>query len=233
MADWDKALDDVRNQFALRTGRVNLASMPSFAGSLLPEALTRFKLQHPNVTITLQDVVAEEVVAMVRSARVELGICFDPGKHDDLQFTPLFNDSFVAVLPHGHPLLEANKASISQVAGHGLITLQSPSHMGDLIRKAVEAENIEYQPVLEAHQLMTINQIITNKLKISIVPTLCQPMMEMAGACCIKLEGKGISERVGIVTRRRYQLSAAAQALFSFLTELYLIKDMSITIDHQ
>lgn len=222
LADWDTALKDVSSQFALRTGRVSLASMPSFAAGLLPEVLTPFKHQYPDVTITLQDVVAEEVIALVRSGRVELGICFDPGKQEDLQFFPLFEDRFVAVMPPNHPLLQSRKASIKQLASHGLITLQSPSHIGDLIRKAVEAEQVEFQPALEAHQLMTVGRMVATGLGVSIVPALCQPMMEMAGARCLMLQGKGISERVGIVTRRRYPLSAASQALFTFLQQRYL-----------
>ena len=67
LADWDGALDNLHNRFALREGKISIAAMPSFAGNQLPIAIRNFKDAYPAVKITLNDVIAEEVVAMVRS----------------------------------------------------------------------------------------------------------------------------------------------------------------------
>src|SRR5690606_28760204 len=104
LADWSGALDDLHDTFALRRGRLAVAAMPSFASTELPALLQQFRQLHPEINITVHDVIAEDVIAMVRSGRVEAGIAFDPGTAEDLHFTPLFSDRFVAALPAGHPL---------------------------------------------------------------------------------------------------------------------------------
>ncbi len=221
LGEWDGALQDLNNRFALQTGRITIAAMPSFAANLLPSALQQFKSQHPNVKIALHDVIAEEVVAMVRSGRAEVGISFHPGFHDDLTFTPLFNDHFMAVLPKDHDLAAQQHVEIAQLLQHDLITLQAPSQVRQLIADILAQQGLNFSPALEAHQLVTIGRMVAKGLGVSIVPALCEGQMSEVGACCRPLLEKNLSQEVGIIARRRYPLSAAAQALEDILIDTY------------
>ena len=98
LRDWDSAFGDLRELFGRQRGKLIVAAMPSFASSLLPEVLLAFHRQYPNINISVQDVVAENVVATVREGRAELGVSFAPHAPGELQFEALFLDRFVAVL---------------------------------------------------------------------------------------------------------------------------------------
>ena len=219
---WDTALQDLNNRFALRTGNITIASMPSFASNLLPEALMQFKTQHPKVKVALHDVIAEEMVKMVRTGQAEVGVSFDPGKHDDLIFTPLFNDHFMAVLSQDHPLAKQPSIELKQLMQHDFITLQAPSQVRQLISDMLSREELEFNPALEAHHLVTIGRMVAKGLGVSIVPALCEQQMHEVGAVCRPLSHTVLSQHVGIITRRRYPLSAAAQALETVLLDNYL-----------
>jgi LysR family carnitine catabolism transcriptional activator len=106
VADWDNAFTDINNLFSMRRGRLRIAAMPSFASSLLPSTLAHYRRQHPNIDIAVQDVVAENVVDMVRTGRVEIGVSFDPGEYDDLHFEVLFEDKFFVAVPKQHVLTQ-------------------------------------------------------------------------------------------------------------------------------
>jgi LysR family carnitine catabolism transcriptional activator len=217
LSDWDNALSDLNNRFALRTGRITVAAMPSFAGNLLPIALKEFKTQHSQVKVALHDVIAEEVVSMVRSGKAELGVSFDPGEHEDLTFTPLFNDQFVAVLPKQHPLLQHTHIALTDLLEYDLLTLQAPSQVRQLICDWLESQGFPFNPAMETHQLVTIGRMVAQDLGVSIAPALCEIQMKEVGALCRPLKDKGLSQRVGIITRRRSPLSAAAQAMKNIL----------------
>lgn len=219
--DWDDALGDLENRFALRTGRITLAAMPSFAANRLPEGLSVFRQQHPGVRVALHDVIAEEVVRMVRTGRAELGISFNPGAHDDLLFTPLFADRFVAVLPTDHPLAQQPRVAIAELAQAGLITLQEPSQVRYLISELLAQQGLPFAPAFEAHQLITIGRMVANGLGVSIVPALSELQMREVGACCRPLLGPGLVQEVGILTRRRYPLSAASHAMMTVLLQTF------------
>ena len=74
LADWDQSLQDVRNHFELRRGKLDIAAMPTYTANLLPKILAAFHRHYPDVHVTVHDVIAENVVEMVREARCELGI---------------------------------------------------------------------------------------------------------------------------------------------------------------
>ena len=75
--------------------------------SLLPEAVRAMQAALPNVRIDLQEILTEEQPASLRSGAIHLGISRTLGgfvREPDLDYTELFDDPLVAVLPMQHPL---------------------------------------------------------------------------------------------------------------------------------
>lgn len=217
LTDWDNAFNDLNNLFAKRRGKLNIAAMPSFAANQLPYALAHFHQWYPNINIAIHDVIAEQVVEMVRAGRVEFGITFDPDEGDDLIFTPLFNDRFVAAVPKSHPLSTKRQVYWQDLESSPLLLLQHPSNIRRQIEAVIAEYRFNFSVEAESHQLATIGRMIANGLGVSIIPSLCIEQMEEIGAVCRPLKKPEISRRVGILTRRRYPLSAAAQEMVATL----------------
>jgi LysR family transcriptional regulator, carnitine catabolism transcriptional activator len=219
LADWDRSLEDLNNLFTLRRGKLDIAAMPTFASSLLPLILARYHRRHADIKVTVHDVIAEDVVDMVRDGRVELGVTFDPGEAEDLAFQTLFRDRFMAVLPAGHPLLNKARLTWRDLRSDPYIALQRPSSIRLLIEQVLAEHGIELVPAFESHQLATIGRMVTSGLGISIVPALSSGQMEEMGAICRAVTAPVITRSVGIITRRRYPLSVATQAMLTVIDE--------------
>ncbi|MGH1372168.1 MAG: LysR substrate-binding domain-containing protein [Cellvibrionaceae bacterium] len=222
LTEWDDALEDVHNRFALRTGRITIAAMPSFAANLLPAGLAAYKRVHPKVRVALHDVIAEEVVRMVRSGKAEIGISFYPGEHEDLLFTPLFEDHFVAVMAADHKLSVQEGVTLEDLAQQDLITLQAPSQVRGLIADFFQQHQLPFTPALEAHQLVTVGRMVASGLGVSLVPALSEQQMREVGACCRPLIEAKLSRQVGILTRKRYPLSAASKAMMEIFIATFV-----------
>jgi LysR family carnitine catabolism transcriptional activator len=219
LADWDRSLEDAHNLFALRRGKLDIAAMPTFASSLLPQILARYHRQYADINVTVHDVIAESVVDMVRDGRVELGVTFDPGEAQDLNFQPLFRDRFVAVLPKEHPLLEKPELKWRDLRSFAYIALQRPSSIRLLIDQVLQDHDIALTPAFEAHQLASIGRMVTAGLGISIVPALSSGQMQEMGAECRAVTAPVITRNVGVITRKRYPLSVATQAMLSTIED--------------
>ncbi|KZX56776.1 LysR family transcriptional regulator [Halioglobus sp. HI00S01] len=220
LSDWDQALDDVHNLFALRRGKLDVAAMPTFTSSLLPGLLKRFHGDYPDINVTVHDVVAEQVVDMVREGRAELGVTFDPGEASDLEFHPLFTDRLVAVLPRDHPLLALERGlRWRDLQDHSYITLQRPSSVRLLIDGMLRDKGIVLNPAFEAHQLVSVGRMVTENLGVSVVPSLSESQMLEMGAEVRPVGAPAVTREVGVITRRRYPLSVAAQAMFDILVQ--------------
>ncbi|WP_020680063.1 LysR family transcriptional regulator [Marinobacterium rhizophilum] len=221
LAEWDSVEDELHQRFALQLGKIAIAAMPSFASSLLPQALLRYRALYPRINIEVHDVIAEHVVDMVRQHRVEVGVSFDPGTSDDLLFRPLFTDDFIAVLPPGHPDADSDPLPWQRLLQHDFITLQRPSSLRLLMERELAEQNLAPRVAFEAHQLATVGRMVATGLGVSAVPALCRQQMQEHGACCVSLAEPTISRRVGILTRSNHQLSVAARALIEVLTETF------------
>lgn len=222
LADWDGAFHDLHNLFALQRGQLSVAAMPSFASHQLPAVLAEYRQQYPAVNIRIQDVVAEDVVEMVRSGRVELGIAFDFEADSVLRFEPLFEDPFVVVLPPEHPLLQHSHLNWWMISALPFLALQPPSMVRELILDNVAQQGIDLNIEFESHQLVTIIRMVACGLGVSLVPALCIPQIEQLGAEWRPLlqssaEQPEIRRTVGIYTRQRYPLSSAADAMMQVL----------------
>ncbi|MFT7048079.1 MAG: LysR family carnitine catabolism transcriptional activator [Halioglobus sp.] len=217
LEDWNRSLEDVHNLFTLRRGKLNIAAMPTFASSLLPQILADYHRQYADIKVTIHDVIAESVVDMVREGRVELGVSFDPGDAQDLNFQPLFLDKFVAVLPPKHALLKKKSLKWKDLKSTTFIALQRPSSIRLLLDSSLLAHNIELAPDFEAHQLASIGRMVSTGLGSSVVPTLSIGQMEEMGAVCRPISAPVIARNVGLITRKRHPLSAATQAMIDVI----------------
>lgn len=219
LADWDKALGDLHNHFSLKLGKLNIAAIPSFAGNQLPQILARYRALYPKINISIEDVITEDVVDMVLGGRVEIGVTFDPGPFENLEFHPLFEDRFIAVLPPAHPLLAQAEITWADLRSENYIALQKPSGVRLMVDGILEDHGLSLTPTLEAHQLVNIGAMVAGGLGVSVVPSLTRRQMGELGAECRAIAAPVIARSIGILTRKRAPLSVAANAMLQVLQE--------------
>ncbi|WP_248747973.1 LysR family transcriptional regulator [Pseudomonas sp. MWU12-2037] len=219
IADWDNAEDELRQRFTLQRGRVTLAAMPSFAGNLLPPILKTFRARYPQVNVTVNDVINEQVLEMVRDGQVELGVAFEPQQGSSLAFTPLYVDRFVAVVPADSPWVDQAEIDWPTLLTQSFITLQRPSTVRVMLEEHLRARDMSLPVEFESHQLATVGRMVASGLGVSAVPALCVGQMRELGARCITLCDPVVERAIGVLTKPAHELSAAAQALFDVLQE--------------
>ncbi len=217
LVDWDNTEELLRQHFTLQLGKVAVAAMPSFAGNRLPAALKAFRDAYPRVNVAVHDVINERVMEMVRERRVELGVAFEPAALDGLQFTPLYNDRFVAVVPASSELASRDALSWVDLLGQPFIALQRPSAVRLLLEDSIVALHGKLPVAFESHQLATVGRMVAEGLGVSAVPSLCRGQMEELGARCLPLNEPQVERRVGLLHLAGHQLSSAAQAMADVL----------------
>ncbi|MGY4816469.1 LysR substrate-binding domain-containing protein [Pseudomonas chlororaphis subsp. piscium] len=228
IADWDNAEDELRQRFTLQRGRVTLAAMPSFAGNLLPPILKTFRARYPQVNVTVNDVINEQVLEMVRDRQVELGVAFEPQQSASLQFIPLYIDRFVAVVPSDSPLADLKDIDWQSLLEQPFITLQRPSTVRVMLEEHLRARDMKLPVEFESHQLATVGRMVASGLGVSAVPALCAGQMRELGARCITLRDPVVERAIGVLTNPGHELSSAAQALFDILRGAGLAERLSV-----
>jgi LysR family carnitine catabolism transcriptional activator len=224
LAQWENAEDEMRQRFALQLGKITIASMPSFAASLLPKAIQSYHASYPNIQVAIDDVLSDIVVEMVRNNQVELGISFESSSLFDLSFYPLYEDKFIAILPKNHPLQEQESITWQALLEYKFITLQRPSSVRAMIESTLNEAGIVLNVAFDAHQLTTVGRMVSEGMGVAVVPALCRQQAMEQGAICRPIIQPEIRRRVGVICQPRSHLSIAAAAMLDVLMDTYTSK---------
>ncbi|MDF2179784.1 LysR family transcriptional regulator [Aliiglaciecola sp. CAU 1673] len=217
--DWDEALTDLHNLFAMQRGKLTVAAMPSFAHSQLAPVLKLFHQNYPKINISVLDLVMERAVEAVLDGRAELGIVFRPRQLQGLDFLPLFEDRFMVILGPTHPFCDKDDLHWSDLQGMDFVAMNRGSTVRLWCEERLQTQNISVQTVAEAGQLSTVGQLVASGLGLSLVPSLCQQDMLQRGLICRTLSGPALVNTVGVVSRSRGSLSVPAAGLLAQLQQ--------------
>ena len=221
LAQWQDAEDEMKQRFALQLGKISIAAMPSFAGSLLPKAIQQYHQRFPNIQVAIDDVLSDIVVERVANNSVELGVTFEPQHSEGLTFYPLYNDEFIAILPKQHPLASQQEVTWTTLLQHNFITLQRPSSVRKMIENTLKDANIDLTVAFDAHQLTTVIRMVSEGMGVAVVPATCRQQIREQSVVERAITSPSIERTVGVICKPRSMLSIAAAAMLDTLMHAF------------
>lgn len=207
-------------------GRIDIASVPSIATTLLPAVIAQFRSQWPAVEITARDADSRSVADLVQSGTVELGIASLPSERRALLFTPLFEEPLGIVCRRDDPLYrKRGSRRWSDLEGRTLLANAiSDAHNIGVAPSPAQAPIVVYN-------VLSLLALVRAKIGITILPQLSvsEPPPDIG---FIPIEEPDARRTVGVITRAGEGLSPASAALLQIVREQLkdLADDFAITI---
>ncbi|WP_250162401.1 LysR family transcriptional regulator [Psychrobacter sp. WY6] len=112
---------------SLAQGQVRLA-VSQFAASSMPAVIAQFSKQHPEISVSLLDCSAENLLRHIQDIEVDLGVGTELGfmeAEDDINADLLYQLPFCVVMPDNHALAQKHEMW-QDLLDIPLITLQGP-----------------------------------------------------------------------------------------------------------
>lgn len=113
---------------SLAQGQVRLA-VSQFAASSMPAVIARFAKAYPDISVSLLDCSAENVLEHIQNIEVDLGVGTERGftePDDDISADLLYQLPFCVVMPDSHALAQKSEVVWQDLVDIPLITLQGP-----------------------------------------------------------------------------------------------------------
>lgn len=220
--DWDEALDDVHNLFTMQRGKLNMAVMPSFSTNVLPDLVRQYHEQYPQVNLSIQNIVMDDAIESVRKSRNELAISFSSENMNGLDFTPLYDVTFIAVYSeHFVPQLEGVNLTEdwSPLFDLPMVAMDKDSTVRRWLDESTQAHDLQSNIVAEVNQLDSLGQLVSMGLGVGIVPSLCEGQMKDMGLHMQTINADILRHPVGVVTRNQSPLSAAGKGMLQLLKD--------------
>ena len=109
------------------TGEVRLLANTNACTEFLPEALSRFLAEHPQVTVDLEERLSDEIVGLVAEGAADIGIAAGTVEFGALETFPFQTDRFVLVAPTGHALADRGPIRFAEALGSDFVGLDRHS----------------------------------------------------------------------------------------------------------
>ncbi|NJO17234.1 MAG: LysR family transcriptional regulator [Thioploca sp.] len=121
------------------TGDINgvlmIGASTTIAEYMLPILLGDFKLKYPEVRIRLRVSNTDEIVSMVESNTIDLGVVEAPVANKSLVVTLCRMDQLVAIVPSNHPLTQFQEVSVRELVSYPYISREEGSGTREVINE--------------------------------------------------------------------------------------------------
>lgn len=212
LSDLDHALDNLSQLNALSRGRVAIAASSLQAALILPRLIQMFAKEHPGIVVTVYDVPQPEVLELVRAGEADFGIGTESGSRHDLAAQVVATDTFVAVLPRGHPLGRKAELSWNDLAHVPIIGSRPGNPLREQLDQALAREGITLTRSHEVSLPLTIVGMVEAGMGIAVLTTTASKLATSFGLTIRQVtKPMEVKRDISLLFHAERSLSPAAQ----------------------
>jgi DNA-binding transcriptional LysR family regulator len=200
------------------SGEVRLLANTNALTEFLPEALSAFLADHPQVSVDLEERLSDEIVGLVAEGAADVGIVAGTVDVGALTTYPFRSDRFVVVTAKGHPLAEHGCASFAKVLDYDQVGLERSSSLQRFLAGKAAREGKALRLRVQLRSFDAVCRLVECGVGVGVVPatTAARAVKTMALAVTDLADDWAIRE-LTIVVRAAGELRPYAKALVESL----------------
>jgi DNA-binding transcriptional LysR family regulator len=199
-------------------GQIKVLSNTNALTEFLPEALSSFLADHPQVSVDLEERLSDEIVGLIAGGVGDIGIVAGTVDASALETYPFRNDRFVLVVGRDHPLAKRGEISFAEVLDHDFVGLDRTSALQRFL--ADKATRIG-QPLRLRVQLRSFDavcRLVECNVGIGIVPeTTARRVARVMAIAIVPLTDSWAARELTICIRNLDELAPYARQLVEHL----------------
>jgi DNA-binding transcriptional LysR family regulator len=174
LARVDLAAQRARMVDAGLLGQVRVGFISTAASLVVPRIVREFRLQHPDVALTLRNILTMDQVRRLEAMTLDVGFLRLPVEgHPDLDVVPVHNESFVIALPTQHPLAKKKSLSLKELAREKFVMYRREDATGfhDLIIHILRQASVSPEIAQVAGEMHTLVALVAASMGVAILPS--------------------------------------------------------------
>ena len=200
------------------SGEVRLLANTNALTEFLPEALSAFLADHPQISVDLEERLSDEIVGLVAEGAADVGIVAGTVDVGALTTYPFRSDRFVVVTAKDHPLAERPAVSFAEVLDYDLVGLERSSSLQRFLVGKAAREGKPLRLRVQLRSFDAVCRLVECGVGVGVVPatTAARAAKTMALAITDFADDWAIRD-LTIVVRAAGELRAYAKALVESL----------------
>jgi len=154
------------------SGQLPIAALHIHARYLLRDIMTEFRQTHPQVRIDLQQGTPAKVCELVMSGEVDIGFIVEPVvPHNELLEIVCWPVPRSVYVPEGHPLLEAARPTLEDIARYPIIAVSPSSSVDWPIRRTFQSRGIDLNIAMYSVDATVMKSYVEAGIGIALLPS--------------------------------------------------------------
>lgn len=162
----------VRNLRNGALGYINIVATAEPSDSLLPQVLTRFIQQQPEVQVSVETLRLDNVLEYVETGAADIGFAIEPYERPTLKYIPLSDLDMVCLCPEDSPLCELAYITPNDLKGVPLINASTRSRVHSAVQEAFRRSKVAYTPVMNVRFMNLAGLFVQEGLGVAIMDAL-------------------------------------------------------------
>ncbi len=218
LADAARLNDDLAAYAGGGAGEVRLLANTNALTEFLPEALSAFLADHPQVSVDLEERLSDEIVGLVAEGVADVGIVAGTVDVGALATFPFRSDRFVVVSAQDHPLAARDRVAFADVLAFDLVGLERSSSLQRFLAGKAAREGRPLKLRVQLRSFDAVCRMVESGVGVGVVPatTAARAAKTMALAI-VDLADDWAVRDLTIVVRAGETLRPYAQALVDSL----------------
>ncbi|MCC7271389.1 MAG: LysR family transcriptional regulator [Alphaproteobacteria bacterium] len=205
---------------AFKHGRLRIVTVPALGYGFLPRAIRAFRLDHPDVTISLQLRGSATVIQWAGAQQCDIAIASNIAELAGVDVEPFAIVDGVCALPPGHPLAATRIVRPRHLAGAHFVSLPLDDDVRGQIDRIFEARRIERLLSLETQYSATVCSLVAEGLGVSIVNPISLRDFAHRGLVVRRFEPR-VTFRSYLLIPRHRPRSRLAEAFLATMRQVY------------
>ncbi len=220
LENYDCLKEDLSELQGLQKGRLRIAAPFTTLYHLVPETLKEYIKQFSYVELTILDRSQQVVIELVRNGDIDLGFTLESEVPKDLSLLRWKKVETVLMVPVGHPLAEAERVTLRQIAKYSLIL--PPKDLRFTCRRILEERfqklGLDYQIVMESSNVELTSLYVEMGLGISFATVVRDlPALEKRNLAFIPMDTLLKPDFIAVLMRRDKVLTSYKSAFINIL----------------
>ena len=196
-------------------GTVRLGLFPTLGPYLLPHVVSRIRTRFPRLELLLVEEKSSEILADLRSGKLDAGLLALPVHDDQLHTEFLFDEPFLLAVPESHPLAGRENLSLDDLGHERLLLLEDGHCLRDQALDVCRLAGASEMSGFQATSLETLRQMVAANVGVTLLPALAvkPPVARSSDIHLIGFRDPQPSRQIAMVWRR-------SSAMQDFLLQL-------------
>lgn len=218
LPQWDRMLGDLGEYAKGLKGHVRLLCNTASLTEFLPDLLSAYLTEHPNVSLDVHEKLSTEIVQDVVDGKADVGVMAKGTDVGELETFPFRKLTFVLTASPNHPLASRRSISFSEALEHEFVGLAEDSPLQKYLENHAARLGKEMNYRVRLRGFLAVGRMVEDNVGAAIMPdTAAQRCKATMNIRSIRLTDSWATRDIMLCVRRFNELPVHVRELVEML----------------